>query len=322
MIAANTKLLDTEKLTCMKIMQIYNEYHRLEKKTSEAFISMADKILYLDPKLGQHFLAAYHPKKQFDVQLLKEKYNILITNKNLKGYADMNDFISTRHANVLSKDSYYKQARIHVLHNSHNKEKNESALDQTGQNDPDYLTTFYESMQPTSRFQDYKVTNTTVNKGHVTLLKEINYEIRSRGLFMAYRTEYKNNKLIKDQLDLIYNEKNLTWSQRNDLAKEFLKKQFHIHSQINPSSIFKIQSDKELDSIPIDSKYSKTFQESHALRNVETTRQTLSRGLIVGGVEATQGYINDQEGCPNLRKVLNYELTNLAKNATEIFEQI
>lgn len=52
------------------------------------------------------------------------------------------------------------------------------------------------------------------------------YDMRCRGIFMAYRTEYKTIIPIRDQLDAIYSEKSLSWNQRVDFAKEVLKNIF------------------------------------------------------------------------------------------------
>jgi len=256
MMSAKTKITNTDTQICTKIMQIYNEYHRLEKKTPEAFYAMADQLLYLSPKIGQHFLGSFHPKKTFSIESLKEKYNIPITNPP-SNMANLQDFISTSHASILQKDTYYKKAEIKVLTNSYAKEINKIQLAQTGQKNPDYLTIFYD--YKAERHQDYKVTNFTVNKGHVTLLNQTDYDLRCRGIFMAYRTEYKTIIPIRDQLDAIYSEKSLSWNQRVDFAKEVLKKNLPVQSEINPSLIFKIPPNEKVDTIPIDSKYSKIF---------------------------------------------------------------
>ena len=230
--------------------------------------------LYLSPKIDQNFLASFHPKKTFSIESLKEKYNIPITNPP-SNMANLQDFISTSHASILQKDTYYKKAEIKVLTNSYAKEINKIQLAQTGQKNPDYLTIF------------------TVNKGHVTLLNQTDYDLRYRRIFMAYRTEYKTIIPIRDQLDAIYSEKSLSWNQHVDFAKEVLKKNLPVQSEINPSLIFKIPPNKKVDTIPIDSKYSKIFQKPTALSNVETTHVTLAKGIIVGGHEVMQGYLND-----------------------------
>jgi hypothetical protein len=140
-----------------------------------------------------------------------------------------------------------------------------------------------------------------------------------QGLFMAYRIEYKAIESLRNQLNTLYHEKNLSWGQRVDLAKELLKKYLPIRSEINPSLIFKIPPNEKVDAMPIDSKYSKIFQKPTALSNVETTHVTLARGIIVGGHEVMQGYLNDQEGCPKLQNVLMLEYKALMANADQIF---
>jgi len=310
--AAGTKIYGEQKIRLNNILYLHNYYLRNlkdPKNSSTELLEFIEETFFIDPKLTQHILSIYYPTYSFSLDDLRFRYpKIGITNPNSSVYASFDIVFPTIVAKkIMLKNPIFKEGHISVLGYSDNfkPELTKIAYNQTEQPNPDYYYVYNKDNNKWERYLDLKTGKFKVNTGHIVCAREGQiYEDLSKFILVGQKLSYASNSEIQKELTSLFDNKNLTWGERNEAFQLFLKDNLHKYPTINPSFVLKAQLYYEVNNMRPHKMLSSIVESSTCFESLEESEKTLSKSLVVGGSKCYNNYIDHLGNSPNIKKAL------------------
>lgn len=302
-VAQGTLIHGSEYSQILKILTWHNNYlfylDFMQDLDHQTFKFYRD-IMFVNPKFFQHIMSILYPNAQYSLITLKQLYpNIFIDSSKL--YITEDVVVTATATDIMQKAPVFSKGNLAVLACEYNpKEKmkpiHEKALMQTNQKHPDFLYNAVYKLNNKNnlvweRFYDWKTGKIEINSGHVLCfsnLKDYEYEVPQ--LLNAQAKKYSHISSIKNELNNLFNDKSLTWANRNTKFQAFITTILHEHPDINPSFILYNPLLYEIDNKPIPSILKSAITTS-SFENIEKSEEALAKAIMLGGTTCQENYI-------------------------------
>jgi hypothetical protein len=318
LMAAGTQIPGICRKSLALILTHHNIFLRnLDEKhlenSSEKLITLVQNVHLINSKYTQHVMSVMYPKMSFSLLKLQSICpKVIIVDPKSALLTDFSSVIAAVVANDAIKNNIiFKEGNFYVLGfpdpNKQKKIINSAEYQDTGQPNPDYYYQFNKSTGIWQRYYDLKTGKIAVNKGHILCVREgKEYEKWSEYILKAQRTSYPSEHPLRKYLEVLINNKNMSWGERNDALHVFLKENLAKLPDINPSLILKSELLYEIDQIQPQKSVFEAVNCAGAacMESYENSVNVIAESIYAGGKKCIENFSKIPGANPGIKKIL------------------